>query len=284
MSDVCLQSRSVRQVLIHHGYNNRTHENDIAIVHLDEPFDLTDRWISKICLPSAESGSQYPLAGTSVIAIGWGKTGRNDTFSDNLQQVTLKVMDDSTTVCSNLLSNKTVQICANGPNKGKSFFLPKYRVFNVFNIDTCPGDSGGPLMQFTTAKRWELVGITSYGDSNCTLSSKPGAYTRVSFYHNFISSAIQGTYIPPVNSVYTCKCQCPYNTDSGFAFTSTYSIESCIHACIKVSSNPCLLRNTYVCLNSSCAYSSSYDNLTTTTTNEVALNLICKYKYSWGME
>ena len=131
LSDACPQNRSVRQVIIHHGYNNRTIENDIAIIHLDEPFDFTDRWISKICLPSTETGSQYPLAGTSVIMIGWGKTGGNDTFSDSLQQVTLKVMDDSTSACSNLLYNRTVQICANGPNKGKSFLLPKYRVSNT---------------------------------------------------------------------------------------------------------------------------------------------------------
>ncbi|CAF1384348.1 unnamed protein product [Rotaria sordida] len=161
LSDACPQNRSVREVIIHHGYNNRTNENDIAIIHLDEPFDFTDRWISKICLPSTETGSQYPLAGTSVITIGWGKTGRNDTFSDSLQQVTLKVMDDSTSACSNLLDNRTVQICANGSNK-----------------DICKGDSGGPLMQFTVRNRWELVGITSYGISNCTLPSKPGAYTR----------------------------------------------------------------------------------------------------------
>jgi secreted trypsin-like serine protease len=131
LSDNCLQNRSVRQVVIHHGYKNKTLENDIAIVHLDEPFDFTDRWISKICLPSAETGPQYPLAGTSVVAIGWGRTGRNDTLSDKLQQVTLKVTDDSTSACSNTIYNRTVQICASGPNKGKSFILPKYRVSSI---------------------------------------------------------------------------------------------------------------------------------------------------------
>ena len=119
------KNRSVREVIIHHGYNDKTLENDIAIVHLDEPFDFTDRWISKICLPDAKTESQYSLVGTSVIAIGWGRTGRNDTMSDNLQQVTLKVMDDSISACSNLLYNRTVQICVNGPNKGESFLLPK---------------------------------------------------------------------------------------------------------------------------------------------------------------
>ena len=145
------------------------------------------------------------------------------------------------------------------------------------HIDTCQGDSGGPLMHFTTAKRWELVGITSYGNSNCTLPSKPGAYTRVSAYHSFIKSVIQSTYTPPVNSPYTCKCQCPYGTASGIAFTRIYSAKSCINACISVLSNPCLQRNTYACLNSTCIYSSSYEHLTTTTASELDLNFTCKY-------
>ncbi len=133
LSDACPQSRPVGQVIIHHEYKNRTHENDIAIIHLNKPFDFTDRWISKICLPSTETGSQYPLIGTNVIAIGWGTAGTNDIDSDNLQQVTLKVMDDTTSACSNLINNRTVQICANGLNKGKFFLLPKYRVSNVIS-------------------------------------------------------------------------------------------------------------------------------------------------------
>jgi secreted trypsin-like serine protease len=276
LSDSCLQSRSVRQVIIHHGYKNKTHEHDIAIVQLDEPFDFTDRWISKICLPSAETESPYPPAGTSVLAIGWGKTERDNTASDKLQQVTLQVIDDSTSSCSNLLYNKEVQLCASGPNKSKPFLRVKYPVFNFFRIDTCKGDSGGPLMQFTAENRWELVGITSYGNPNCTLPNRPGAYVRVSVYHNFIKSVIQNTYTPPVNKLYTCECQCPYGTDSGVALTSTYSAESCIRACISISRNPCSSRNTYACLNSSCIYSSFYEHLTTNTTSELDLNLTCK--------
>jgi hypothetical protein len=132
LSDTCLQSRSVRQVIIHHGYKNKTLEHDIAIVQIDQPFDFTDRWISKICLPSAETESPYPPVGTSVLAIGWGRTGRDNITSDKLQQVTLKVIDDSTSSCSNLLYNKEVQLCASGPNKSKPFLRPKYPVFNFF--------------------------------------------------------------------------------------------------------------------------------------------------------
>jgi secreted trypsin-like serine protease len=147
----------------------------------------------------------------------------------------------------------------------------------LFHIDTCEGDSGGPLMHFTKAKQWELVGITSYGSSNCTLPVKPGVYTRVSAYHNFIKSVITSTYKPPVNILYTCECQCPYGTDSGVAFTLTYSAESCIDACISLLSNPCLPRNAYTCLNLTCIYSNSYKHLTAAIDNELDLNFTCKY-------
>ncbi len=160
--------------------------------------------------------------------------------------------------------------------KVNPFFDQNIQFSIFFRIDTCKGDSGGPLMQFTAENLWELVGITSYGNPNCTLPHRPGAYVRVSVYHNFIKSVIQNTYTPPVNRSYTCECQCPYGTDSGVALTSTNSAESCIRACISISSNPCSSRNTYACLNSSCIYSSSYENLTTTTTSELNLNLTCK--------
>ncbi|UJR12890.1 hypothetical protein I4U23_017064 [Adineta vaga] len=243
-SDGCQQKRSINKIFIHHEYNNKTSENDIAILHLDEPLNFTDRWISKICLPNAKSGSQYPLPNTDVVAIGWGRTGISNTSTDNLQQVSLKVIDNLMSRCSTLISNRTVQICAYAPHK-----------------DTCKGDSGGPLMRFVpTKKRWELVGITSFGDFGCTSPMKAGIYTRVSVYHNFINSVIRNKYKPPVNKLYTCKCQCPFDTDSGIAFTSTYSVQSCINSCIKVEDNSCLANNTYACLNSTCIHSSLYNH------------------------
>ncbi len=63
-------------------------------------------------------------------------------------------------------------------------------------VDTCVGDSGGPLMAFTDSKRWELIGITSYGYSygysyggRCAIEY-PGVYTRIIAFVTWIQQSI----------------------------------------------------------------------------------------------
>ncbi len=66
-------------------------------------------------------------------------------------------------------------------------------------------------------------------------------------------------------TVYRCSCQCPHGSSPGFAYTTENSTEACVTACIASPFNPCVASNTYACLGTDCAYSSSYDNSTTTT-------------------
>ncbi len=56
----------------------------------------------------------------------------------------------------------------------------------LFLVDTCYGDSGGPLMAFVN-DRWVLAGITSSGHE-CALPGYPGIYTRVSAFISFIDA------------------------------------------------------------------------------------------------
>lgn len=61
---------------------------------------------------------------------------------------------------------------------------------NILNIDTCKGDSGGPLMYFSPVRqRFELVGIISFG-TGCGDADHAGVYTRVSSYLDWIESII----------------------------------------------------------------------------------------------
>lgn len=66
---------------------------------------------------------------------------------------------------------------------------------NPFNflllIDTCRGDSGGPLMYFSPLKnQYEIIGIISYG-TGCGQENHGGIYTRVSAYIDWIESIIK---------------------------------------------------------------------------------------------
>ncbi len=90
------------------------------------PFNLTDQWLSKICLPSTKKDQKYPLPNTKVVAIGWGQTELGGSPSNNLRQVTLKIKKDSSSSCSQSFFDEKTQICATAPGKGKYFPHTKY--------------------------------------------------------------------------------------------------------------------------------------------------------------
>ncbi len=104
------------------------------MILLSAPFNLTDRLLARICLPSANSGSNYPPFGTTAIAIGWGKTEFNSSLSNDLKQVVLKIMKESKGSCDLVISDKKVQICATASNQGKFFSMQKYKISTYYFI------------------------------------------------------------------------------------------------------------------------------------------------------
>ena len=77
--------------------------------------------------------------------------------------------------------------------------------------------------------------------------------TSCSYSAGYVNSTL-----PVVSDQYRCSCQCPYGTDQGLALATRNSSEACVDACGAVSSNPCTLGNTYACLGTECAFSTSY--------------------------
>lgn len=63
-----------------------------------------------------------------------------------------------------------------------------------FFSNNLQGDSGGPLIyQDRISGRFQLYGITSWGDG-CGEKGKPGVYTRVSAFSDWIQAEIQSEF------------------------------------------------------------------------------------------
>ncbi|CAF0787106.1 unnamed protein product [Rotaria sp. Silwood1] len=146
------QNRTVSKVILHSEYNSATFVNDIALLKLASPLNMSDPYVRSICLPSISqatlSAGEWPPVGTNVVAVGWGRLSEGGSLPSTLQQVTLQTVDYQASTCTPTMKDWHVQFCAGVSGGGK---------------DTCQGDSGGPLMMFSSNNQWILVGVTSSG-------------------------------------------------------------------------------------------------------------------------
>ncbi|CAF1104166.1 unnamed protein product [Rotaria sp. Silwood1] len=174
------QVRSIASIYKHPDFDYHWMINDIALLRLSTPLDMTRRNIKPICLPSGIV--PQPPDNINMIAIGWGTTSTwTNTLSSTLLQVTLQSIASTFRGCQRVLSDTQRQFCAGIKTGGK---------------DTCRGDGGGPLMTFVN-NVWQLNGITSYG-YGCALRGYPGVYTRVSYYIEWIKSILPSDEIATI--------------------------------------------------------------------------------------
>lgn len=110
---------------------------------------------------------------------GWGKTELG-VRSQDLLQVQLSLIN--TEECAEMYKRITKiwykQICAGGKD-GK---------------DSCGGDSGGPLQAPGVYKqnlKYIQYGIVSFGPQSCGTSGKPGVYTNIVYYVDWILNTIR---------------------------------------------------------------------------------------------
>ncbi|XP_076238844.1 trypsin-7-like [Calliopsis andreniformis] len=143
-------------------------ENDIALLRLNERVPLGDT-IRPICLPTVRDKL---YVGTKAIAAGWGTLQEDGKPSCLLQEVDLPIM--SLQECRNTKYSPRMitenMMCA-GYQEGKK--------------DSCQGDSGGPLIAEREDRKYELVGVVSWGNG-CARPGYPGVYTRVTRYIDWI--------------------------------------------------------------------------------------------------
>lgn len=62
----------------------------------------------------------------------------------------------------------------------------------ILDKDSCSGDSGGPLIvRESEFDPWFQAGIVAFGPTNCGSGSRPGVYSKVSYYIDWIRSQLE---------------------------------------------------------------------------------------------
>ncbi|XP_058890208.1 uncharacterized protein prss56 isoform X2 [Acipenser ruthenus] len=167
------QVLQVNRILTHPKFNQKSFNNDIALVELTSSVPVS-RHVAPVCLPSAEG---EPAVGTACYVAGWGSLYEDGPSADVVMEAKVPVLSQGT--CKSALGKElltSTMFCAGYLSGG---------------IDSCQGDSGGPLMcQDPQTGLFQLYGITSWGNG-CGERGKPGVYTRFTAFSDWVSTEIQ---------------------------------------------------------------------------------------------
>jgi len=162
-------TRTSSQIITHPNYNANHISDDIGLVVI--PSVAYTSAIKAATLPPANTNL---AAGVELTPTGWGLTSDATlaALSDVLRQVNVPSISNSE--CAGVYGSLAVpdsKICTSGAG-GKG---------------TCSGDSGGPL-NHPVGTGYEVRGIVSYGASAGCTKGYPDAFTRVSYYIDWIKA------------------------------------------------------------------------------------------------
>ncbi|XP_072436733.1 complement factor I [Chiloscyllium punctatum] len=171
----------VEKIIIHHDYNAKTYQNDIALikvkhVFLDKECVPLSHDVQPVCVPWSEY--LFRPKKTCIIS-GWGQA-REDRVSI-LRWAELDIFGN----CSDIYQSDFYEgmECA-GKMDG--------------TVDACKGDSGGPLVCTDERNEVYVWGLVSWGEE-CGKYGRPGVYTKVSHYFEWISSHVGRALISKYN-------------------------------------------------------------------------------------
>ncbi|XP_074854448.1 serine protease 33-like [Carettochelys insculpta] len=176
----------LRRVLNHALFAGEGSSGDIALVQLSRPV-ASSRRVLPACLPDARV--HFP-AGTLCWVTGWGspQEGAELPAPMMLQQLQVPLIDPLP--CDALYRRRSAMrevqddmVCA-GYVEGQR--------------DACQGDSGGPLV-CQEAGLWFVAGVVSWGEG-CALPNRPGVYTRVGAYLDWIQEHMPNATFGAVNT------------------------------------------------------------------------------------
>ncbi|XP_041809553.1 complement factor D [Chelmon rostratus] len=171
------QTFDILELHNHPDFSMSNYDNDIALIKLDRPFNASE---AVKAVEYLRAGGTNPHTDAEVETAGWGSLDNLGTRPDKLKEVVVEVV--SSTRCrrsdyfgkkftSNMMcAHKVCSDPCDQPHKKE---------------DSCDGDSGGPLLYNGIA-----VGITSNGGKKCGQIKKPGIYTVISHYTEWIDNTM----------------------------------------------------------------------------------------------
>jgi Trypsin len=138
-----------------------------------------------IKIAGTDEGALWGPGGAEEIS-GWGTVSEGGFPVNTLRAATVNVISDST--CSGDYGSDfdpATMVCAG---------------FQSGGVDTCSGDSGGPLQAPLQGGGYRLVGITGWG-FGCARPGSPGVYTRVAgpTMRSLIQSDVSSLGLPAEN-------------------------------------------------------------------------------------
>ncbi|XP_065121905.1 ovochymase-1 isoform X3 [Paramisgurnus dabryanus] len=171
-NESCHQSVGVEKIITHENFNQKTNENDVALLKLQSPLQFNE------CVRPVAIWNSDVLSQEMCTVTGWGAIRENGPRASRLQEVNVTVFKQET--CNQFFRGKMHEfmMCAGADAGG---------------TDACQGDSGGPLSCFT-GERYKLIGVVSWG-VGCGRAKKPGVYTNLFHYKHWIDFAIHGDFM-----------------------------------------------------------------------------------------
>ncbi len=174
--DTNVQRIAVEEILIHPQWNSFNSDNDIALLRLRDPARPEYTPVPIADAPAAAA------PGAIATVIGWGRTIESvPSKPDILQEAQVPIVSNT---IANLPQSYDGEVTDNMLAAG----------YSAGGVDSCYGDSGGPLLvPATNPTGWMQVGVVSWG-FRCAWPDYYGIYARVSRFRPYLYGQFSPSY------------------------------------------------------------------------------------------
>ena len=212
---------NVSNIIVHPSYVSVTQGNDVALMQLATPLDLTPAGVSTIQIATQDDADAgLTVAGIYSTATGWGQT-ESTTSPDILQKGDHPIID-------NHIANQIFMDNKGWP-VGADMIATGFP--GVDREGPCHGDSGGPLTVPNGKGDGRLLaGLVSWGEPGCGSDEYPVIYTRVSMFDDWVRQQM-GCFTDVPGGLNFCSAGCPCGPGKGDCDSDADCMEgtSCAH-------------------------------------------------------